>query len=101
MSSQDLVASTVKTRAASFCFVTRTRAARTSRAGPRPWDRLSRRRRARRYRLTVPIGFDRIVRVVVPEWDTGLQDTVASPEGLAPLRADHFALYGRVRPAAA
>ena len=47
----------------------------------------------RRYRLTLPIAFDRLLTAVVPEWGTGLQVSflshryfgLASPTGFEPV----------------
>jgi hypothetical protein len=39
----------------------------------------------RRYHLTVPVAFDRVLSVVVPEWGSHLQETVAFPPGFEPV----------------
>jgi len=36
----------------------------------------------RRYELTIPIAFDRLLSAIVPEFQGGLQEMMASPNGI-------------------
>jgi hypothetical protein len=50
-------------------------------------------RARRRYTLTLPIAFDRVMLAALPELGTGLQETVASPRGTVHILRPEYRLF--------